>query len=53
MKKFEYKGTLVPCIKIVNDLNELGAEGWEVITVIPHGKDWVSVLLKREEANND
>lgn len=54
MKTFEYKTLTIPALTLTPQLNELGSEGWEVISVSdmiinpdPH-HNFHNVLLKRE-----
>ncbi|NCI50232.1 DUF4177 domain-containing protein [Sediminibacterium roseum] len=62
MKKFEYKIVTVPVKSVwtgkidedllLNTLNDLGKEGWEVVTVSPPATDMSSkdrfIILKKE-----
>lgn len=44
MKKFEYKQEKINCIKLIEHLNKLGEEGWELIKL--------SNAYKQSENNN-
>jgi predicted transcriptional regulator len=41
----------VPSESIVRRLNDLGSDGWEIISTIAKGGDTTGVLMKRQKTN--
>lgn len=51
MGKFEYKTVDFPtpaCTGMEEQLNKLGKEGWELVSVCPLGSGLICAFLKRE-----
>ena len=52
MKKFEYlkrERNIMHNSITQNELNDLGSDGWELVTIIPQNNNgWITYFFKRE-----
>lgn len=53
MKKFEYKGVYIRKITELDDFNEAGSEGWELISILPAYSNGYKGIFKREIIEED
>lgn len=53
MKKFEYKGVSIKNLGDIEEFNNVGSEGWELVSVLPGYGNGYKGIFKREIDDTD